>query len=463
MHKHQNHNKFLDLRQKYSFFVFQSYDIHRTKNSLSVKFYFNLADQYSFQPRLEIPARDFYDFDKMDDDTVDLLVFYIGMVELISYWKAACPPRVIVEPHALDREQVDWWKKLYFNGLGEFFYLNGINISQNDFMTISGRGSTTKPSSAILDQKKVLVPIGGGKDSVVSMEILKNSDFQIRPFILNPRAASLRTIEIGGFDEEHSAIVNRRLDKKLLELNDMDFLNGHTPFSALLAFVTSLIALATGSKYIALSNENSANEATVPGSKINHQYSKSLEFEEDFAWYTKKYIHKDIYYFSFLRPLNELQIAAFFSTFPQHFFSFRSCNVGSKTDSWCGHCPKCLFTYVILSPFIPSETLKNIFGKNLLEDESLKHIMKELNGDVEVKPFECVGTPEEVNAALWSFGSKLQNGVPKLLDVKKTDDQSCTFNRLLKNRQAEHRLPKKFYGVMQKALDKLIEVELLKS
>ena len=454
MHKQQNHSKFLDLREKYPFFIFQSYDIKRTKNSLKAVYSFNLADQFYFHPGFEIPTRDFYDFDHLNDEVIDLMVFHIGLVELISYWKTACPPKVIIEPHRLDEEQIAWWKKIYFHGLGEFFYLNGINISQNDFMTISGKGSTTKPSYFKLDQKKVLVPIGGGKDSIVSLEILKKSDFQIRPFILNPREASLRTIEIGGFNTNKSVIVNRHLDKKLLELNEKGFLNGHTPFSALLAFVSSLTAMATGSKFIALSNENSANEATVPGSEINHQYSKSLEFEDDFARYVRKYIHSDLYYFSFLRPLNELQIAALFSKFPQHFFSFRSCNVGSKTDSWCGHCPKCLFTYAILSPFIPSDILRKIFGKDMLDDESLIPIMKELNGDVEVKPFECVGTPAEVNAALWKAGDQWLGDVPKLLNVKKMKNQNSIFNKLLKNRQAEHRLPDNFYSLIKKALDK---------
>ncbi len=458
MRKYHNHSKFQKLRKKYPFFVFQSYNFHRTKNSLKVDFSFSLSDEIFFHPGMEIPSRGFYNFDQLGDADIDLLVFHIGMVELISYWKAACPPSLIIKPHRLDRKQIEWWKKLYFHGLGEFFYLNGIEISQDDFMTISSLGTETFPSKRALDQKKVLVPIGGGKDSVVSMEILKNSDFQIKPFILNPREASLRTIEIGGFTQEESVIVNRYLDKKLLELNEKGFLNGHTPFSALLAFVTTFTALASGSKYIALSNENSANESTVPDSEINHQYSKSLEFEEDFAWYVNRYIHPEVYYFSFLRPLNELQIAALFSRFPQHFFSFRSCNVGSKTDSWCGHCPKCLFTYTILSPFVPAEILKKIFGKDLLDDLTLKPVLDELDGDAEIKPFECVGTPEEVKAALWKTEEQLRTQLPKLLNLKEIACQDETFKKLIKNRLAEHRLPVAFYSLINDAINEMEKI-----
>jgi hypothetical protein len=453
LHKHQNHNKFLELRAKYPYFIFQSYHFERTKHSLKAAFTFNLSDEFIFKPGIEIPSRSFYNFDKMGDTEIDLLVFHIGMVELVSYWKTSCSPKVIIEPHALDSEQIKWWKKLYFHGLGEFFYLNDIHTSQNDFMMISAHGPKTKPSKVKLDESKVLLPIGGGKDSIVSLELLKKGDFEVKPFIVNPREASLRTIEIGGFTQDESVIVNRHLDKKLLELNEKGFLNGHTPFSALLAFISSFTALASGTKYIALSNENSANESTVPGSKINHQYSKSLEFEDDFAWYINKFIHPKLYYFSFLRPLNELQIAAIFSKFPQHFFSFRSCNVGSKTDSWCGHCPKCLFTYTILSPFVKPETLEKIFGANLLDDVSLKPIMDELDGETAIKPFECVGTPLEVNASLWHTQQKSVKNLPKLLVLKNQKNQEETFQKLLTNRMAEHRLPEPFYKIMGQAID----------
>ncbi len=453
MDKINNHNKFLSLRNKYSYFVYEGFSVNRTKTSLHAEFHFDLGGAYFFHPAIEIPARSFYDFDALGEDLIRNLVFQIGMVELISYWKAACPPHVIVKPGYLNDEQIQWWKKLYFNGLGEFFYLNGIETDQETFMEISSEGEPLLVSDLALDPAKVLVPVGGGKDSVVSLEILKNSDFQVLPYIVNPREASVRTIEIAGLKEENSIILNRALDKQLLKLNEQGFLNGHTPFSALLAFTSSLAALAAGAKYIALSNENSANQSTVPDSRINHQYSKSLEFENDFSTYFEGYVHSGLQYFSFLRPLNELQIAALFSGFPQHFMSFRSCNVGSKTDSWCGHCPKCLFTYIILSPFVDKDILHNIFDKDLLADPSLKPVFKELSGLVEVKPFECVGTPEEVNLALWKSISKngktsdLTEGYKSIYERLNDLD----FDRLLQGMSTEHNLPEPFFKLLNKA------------
>ena len=456
MDKTNNHNRFQELRKVYPYFVFQSYSIIRTKTSLRIKFLFDLAGRHTFQPEMEIPLRDFYDVENLPEEMVENLVFHIGMVELVSYWKAACPPRVVVRAGDLNGEQIAWWKKLYFHGLGEFFYLNGIETDMVSFMEIIPEGEAKEISEVALDNKKVLVPIGGGKDSVVSLELLKTSDFKVIPFLLNPREASLRTIDIAGFSEKDAAVVYRTIDPELLKLNDAGFLNGHTPFSALLAFVSAFTALLSGTGNIALSNENSANQSTVPGSKINHQYSKSFEFEMDFNWYLKRYVHSELRYFSFLRPLNELQIAAVFSRFPQHHFSFRSCNVGSKTDSWCGHCPKCLFTYVILSPFLSQEKLEKIFSKNLLKDMSLGQIMDELDGKAAVKPFECVGTPDEVNAALW-----------KSVETKQVDPQFSlaqravlpenvrgeeAFNNLLQHLNSEHLLPEEFLSLITKAL-----------
>lgn len=416
MNRLKNQNKYLDLRRKYPFFEFQSYSFKLEKQTLEAEFVFNISDQYYFKPGFKIPSRSFNNFQNPDKDALSTLVFHIGMVELISYWKATCSPKVIVRPHTLPDPQIAWWKKLYFNGLGEFFYLNGIDAGMEDFMHITTYGQELKKINLSYPKKKVLVPVGGGKDSVVTIELLRRGGADVIPMILNPREAAIRTISTAGFKIENAVVVERWLDKKLLELNEKGYLNGHTPFSSLLAFINLLVAASTGIRNIALSNESSASESTVPGTNINHQYSKSVEFENDFREYYKKYIDDQPEYFSFLRPLNELQIAELFSGFPSHFDGFRSCNVGSKTDSWCGKCPKCLFTYLILSPFISQADLHRIFGMDLFNESSLQPIMDELTGKTAVKPFECVGTTEEVKTALWkSIEQYNANALPVLL------------------------------------------------
>jgi len=197
---------------------------------------------------------------------------------------------------------------------------------------------------------------------------------------------------------------------------------------------------------------------TVPGTRINHQYSKSLEFEQDFRKYVKDYISDDYNYFSLLRPLSELQIAALFSGMPEFHHEFRSCNVGSKTDSWCGHCPKCLFTFIILSPFLEPEKLREIFGKNLLDEPSLENYLDELSGMKETKPFECIGTVEEVNLALSLAAEKYsQDKLPFLLRKHQEKTGYSLFSQnyfedMLKNIDPEHFVPGKYLNILTNAL-----------
>ena len=212
-------------------------------------------------------------------------------------------------------------------------------------------------------------------------------------------------------------IVKRVIDRKIVDLNSEGFLNGHTPFSAIVAFVSYLCAYLSGKKYIVLSNEDSANESTVIGTSVNHQYSKTYEFENDFNNYTKKYYGIDIKYFSLLRPLTEFQIGMLFSKLDKFHKVFKSCNLGSKGDTWewCCKCPKCLFVFIILSPFLYRDKLIDIFGTDLYEDASLLDTFKELLGYSETKPFECVGTYGEVRFAVSLLINKLGDDLPYLL------------------------------------------------
>ncbi len=442
MATYYDQNKYNSLRETYHFFRFQRYDYTLENEQLSVKYYFSLDDKYFFTPSFDIPKRRFYDFNNLNNSQLDVILFNIGMIELISYWKLACPKRVYIQPFKLNDNQIRWWKKLYFNGLGEFFYLNGIKENVNDFMEIINESEKSCDKINIQLNESTLVPVGGGKDSVVTLELLKNK-MPIIPLIINPRGATTECVTTAGFSEEQVAVIKRTLDPTMLKMNNEGFLNGHTPFSAMLAFYTLLIGFLTNSKYIALSNESSANEPTVPDTEVNHQYSKSVAFENDFRNYVNEYISSDIQYFSFLRPINELQIASLFAKNKDYYKVFKSCNVGSKTDSWCGKCPKCLFTYIIMSPFISEEELKDIFGKNLLNDNDLLPILKQLKGEAEVKPFECVGTIEEVNACI-EFSQK----------AKDERQKSFLVESLLNQYDENNNLPKHFEAILKDNLFK---------
>jgi len=402
---------FNDLRKEYKYFYYNKFEITENESEIVLKFDFEIPNLAHFNPTTSILKKNFK-FKDINSVYAKNMVFNIGMIELISYWKCACPENVIIKCGKLNSDQIDFWKKLYFNGLGELFYRNKIKTDINSFMNIQSTGDIDFHYEKIDDESfGYIVPIGGGKDSVVTLETLpldRNSDLCL---IINPKPVTLKCASLAGFDDNHIIEIKRVIDKNLIDLNSKGFINGHTPFSAMLAFTSYFVAYLLGKKYVSLSNENSANESNVKGKNINHQYSKSFEFECDFENYSDKYLKAPVKYFSFLRPLNELQIAKLFSKHEKYHHVFKSCNVGSKGENWiwCCNCAKCLFAFTILSPFLYKEKLVSIFGEDLFDKKSLFEIFIELTGNGEYKPFDCVGTYEEVNYALTFVIKKLES------------------------------------------------------
>ncbi|MDR0931034.1 MAG: hypothetical protein LBM38_04765 [Clostridiales bacterium] len=457
---------FSTLRKQYPLFIFKGYNIATTNNYHTITYHFCIDGLVDFNPTWVIPTAKNMPFDN--------LVFNLGMAELISYWKITCSPNVRIDcDQTLTDEQIKWWKKLYFYGLGEFFYLNDIDTDIESFMCINVANSDAeisevniiKPNEHENDNAtpSVLIPIGGGKDSAVTLEHLKNKLSQINAtadsnnpgssdvppnlytYIINPRGATLNTLKAGKIPHTQAIIATRTLDSTMLKLNAQGYLNGHTPFSSIVAFSSVLVSQIYGLNYVALSNENSANEPTVKGQNVNHQYSKSFEFEHDFYIYNTKFLRSNVHYFSYLRPYTEYKIAQMFAQLPREYHKiFRSCNAGSKQDKWCCNCPKCLFVYIILSPFLKQDYLTKIFGENLLNKANLREDFLKLIGSVTEKPFECVGSREEVNFALCQA---IKNGyIGELIDYYKTTNEYAQYkdrnNDLLERYSKENLIPK---------------------
>jgi len=427
-----------------------------------LKFKFSINNEYTFSPGTRIPLEKEFAKAQLDPEILNNLVFHIGMVEMISYWKAACSPLIMIKPAILTKRQETWWKKLFFKGLGEFFYLNSIEVAAEELVAFdySGRHEN-KMFSADLENSAV-IPVGGGKDSAVTLNLLKRDFKNNVPFMLNPIKASLETAGLAGYNERDSIVMYRTIDLMLLELNHRGFLNGHTPFSALIAFLGLLAAYVSGKRNIILSNESSSNESTIPGTFINHQYSKTFEFEKDFRNYVSSYISGSFNYFSFLRPLNELQISGLFARQADYLPVFRSCNVGSKQNTWCGSCPKCLFTYIMLSPFLEQDQLITVFRKNLLNDVKLLPVLDQLSGIADEKPFECVGTIDEVNCALDRTISLFTgDSLPPLLDHYRHSTHDTGYggdcmNKLLNEFNDDNFLDDHFVRILKDSLDEII-------
>lgn len=442
-------NKYNELRNEYDTFIYDSYEIEELENTTKITYNFIVPSLTQYKPTLEVKKI------KIDSFTKNL-IFHIGLVELVSYWKATCSKNVIIKAGYINKEQIEFFKKLYFYGLGELFYTNGITPNYDDFINIKCELKEQNIEIPNYVGNGNLIPIGGGKDSNVTLEIMK-SDFEDNLcFIINPKQVTLSCAQTAGYSNEKIVTVKRTIDKNLIELNKQGFINGHTPFSALVAFLSYFNAYITGKKYILLSNESSANESNVDGTKINHQYSKTYEFECDFNEYTKKYFKIDIKYFSLLRPLSEYQIAMLFSNYEKYHEIFKSCNVGSKKEPWhwCCSCPKCLFVYIILSPFLYKEKLIRIFGEDLFEKEDLLDIFIELTGYGKTKPFECVGTYEEVRYAITKTISKLDKK-PYLLKYYKEHFELENLNKNLENKyNLENNLNPYFENLLKSELKK---------
>lgn len=455
MQKKQS-SHFEKLRRKYPVFLYENFGSEFNETGLKISFDFNIPGLMRFAPsaifhygnKKEHYINNYFN----NKELADLIIFHIGMIEMVSYWKSVCSPEISINNHYINPEQANWWRKLYYHGLGEFLFLNSIQIEENNFVRFRSQGNPASAKRWEGEKEAFIVPIGGGKDSAVSLQLLINAGKQVTPLIINPRGASTDTVVASGIDPNETITITRTLDKGILQLNEQEFLNGHTPFSAMLAFYTLLAALLSGNKNIALSNEDSANEPTIPGTQINHQYSKSLTFENDFRAYYTKYISEDFNYFSFLRPLSELQIISVFSKLTKYHNVFRSCNAGSKTNEWCGKCPKCLFTYIMLSAFTSLEYANTIIGADMLNNPEMKKPFDELCGLADIKPFECVGTIDDVNAALRMILTKEPNANLVLLEHYKQELKQYPVDLSLNELSQNHNLTIDLAIILKEAL-----------
>ena len=390
--------KYKELRKKYPAFLYQGYQFKFKKPHFRICYYFKIEPDLEFQTQISIKKVN--QLKNISQGVLDNLIFHLGLVEMLNYWKLTCSPIIDIEAGILNKEQIRFLRKIIFKGMGQYFYENKIDFTQKNFLKIKVKTAPIhKNEGQGRDSPSILVPVGGGKDSIVVLEILRGGGRKLGSFILNPQEPQLKIIKIARLKE--NIFVERKLDPLLFKLNKAGFLNGHVPFSAFLAFLSLILAYLFDYQKIAFAWEKSSSYPNLKykGRWINHQWSKSLEFERSFSQYTKKYLLKNVEVFSPIRNFSELEIAEIFSKLEKYHSVFVSCNKAYKVEAmerkWCGKCAKCLFTFLILYPFFEEKKLIKIFGKNLLEDKKLLLLMKQLTGEEKFKPFECVGTEKE--------------------------------------------------------------------
>ena len=352
-------------------------------------------DDIDFEERIELPPP------TVDTPAAEGLLDLLHWVAGVSYFKAAIPRHMVCETGAPPAAAERLLAALYSEGLGEFAYVNGLERLPNPQFP---RGADTTPSRGALPPRSLLVPVGGGKDSAVAIEVARASGLPTTLFSIGDAPPVRATGEAAAL--EH-LFATRTLDPALIELNAQGALNGHVPVTAIVGCVALLIAATQGIDTVLLANERSASAGNFiyNGVEINHQFSKGRRAERLLADAAAE-VEGAPAIFSILRPASELAIARAFAGMNRYHRAFTSCNRVFALDpqrrlaSWCCDCDKCRFVYLILAPFMTPDALSGIFGADLLDDPSQYEGFARLTATGGTKPFECVGEVAECLAAI---------------------------------------------------------------
>lgn len=417
------------MKPKAKNFIFTSCKIEPEKKRAVFNYRIEFANRPSivFTERINFAYK--ININKVPSRPLKSILDSVHLILGISYYKLYCPRKIKTPSITLSKEQAEFWNTVYHKGLGEFFYRNKID-SKN--LISFPYGKTNSVACNIKRKSRALLGIGGGKDSIVAAELLKAQNTNFDALLIETQkespisAAVIEKLKIG------KLIMRRYLDEKIFQPHESAY-NGHIPISAVFAFLGYLAAVLYDYSYVIVANEYSSNFGNIKykGDNINHQWSKSAEFESLFQKYTKNFICPDIIYFSALRALSEIRITEFFSKYKKYFSLFSSCNRSFKArkkrpeNLWCGECPKCVFMFIMLSAFLSKKDLLNIFKNNLYDKESLSSLFADILGFGKMKPFDCVGTFKESQAALYlaekQFKGSLILGkfLPKIKNPKK--------------------------------------------
>ncbi len=375
----------------------------------------------------------------MDRDALNRSCQLAHWLAGISYFKAALPRKVQFHSGQPGPRCAALLGQVYRQGLGEMVWRSGLDLPAEHLISPGAKPSPAPSVSAGADG--VVVPLGGGKDSLVTCDLLHSAGIAFRTIAVGRSPlimAMANELEQRGVSQGHIQI-SRTLDPRLIALNKIGAYNGHVPITGVLAGLMLVAGVIYGFDTIVMSNERSADAANLlsaDGQAINHQYSKSAEFESAFQSALTSEVLTGFRYFSLLRGASEIAIARHFSTLKGWFSHFSSCNQNFRQDGktpkdrWCGHCPKCRFVFLALAPTLGPEPLAEIFAANLLDQESQTQGFRALCGLTEHKPFECVGEVEESAALMkhlaqhpsWRQCQVVEQLGPQVSDAANLDD-----------------------------------------
>jgi hypothetical protein len=399
----------------------------------------------------------------------DAALKLLHLIAGVSYYKAGVPPQIEVADGPLDDATAELLDQLYLHGLAEFAYRNGLDLRGRITFprlgaerSASPRGGSAPAVGALDLPKRTLVPIGGGKDSLVAVEAIKSMGGEATAVWVGNSALIAACAERTGLPTLN---IQRELAPALFELNRLGAWNGHIPVTAVNSAILAVAAVLYGHDSIAFANERSASAATLEydGQEVNHQWSKGYAFEQLLGDWLHTHVASDLDYCSLLRPYSELAITRAFAKLTPYFDVFSSCNrnfrlLGPKpVDRWCGQCPKCHFVFLALAPFLPKPRLLSIFGRNLLDDETQAAGFDALLEYQDHKPFECVGEGAEARAAMYVLSQRPEWAEDALIarfrrEILPQLDPSLLALEPWLESSTEHRVPARLQAAL-KAID----------
>lgn len=413
--------------QKFDKFYFDKFEFD--DKTFKAKFYYSFDEKQHFVEEIDFRTVLLKSRKKLDKKVLDNFLFPLSIALWISYYKLYPTKELVVKTWFLSEDDKSFWVKFYRNWLGEFLYKN--QISPGWLFDFVNQSDKYYPIIDFKTSDDILLPIWWGKDSIVSAELLLKNKYDFTPIVFW-KIDQIKENCLNVMKKE-AILTKRKLDENLFKLNNEWYYNWHVPITWIISFVLLVTAYLYNFKYIILSNEKSANNwnTSIWDLEVNHQYSKSLEFEKDLKDYIERNLSTKMRYFSLLRWMYEIEIAKIFSKIWKKYFSiFSSCNTNFKinllqtsklnTHLWCNSCPKCAFVYAILRPYLSDTETMQIFWKELYEDNTLENLFLELLWIQWIKPFECVWEASEVAYAMHKTinnFNKTNKEIPYILNI----------------------------------------------
>ncbi len=442
----------------FSTFYFEKFSFD--KETLKTKFYYSFDKKENFVEEVDFSVDFLEKRIDFQEEILNNFLFSLSIAIWISYYKAYPTNKLVVETGFLSTDDILFWQKFYKNWLWEFLYRN--NLNSYDYFCFKNSSEKYFKKINFISSEKSLLPIGWWKDSIVSLKILEELWKEFTPIIFwktdTIKENCLKVLW------KKEILIKRKIDENLFKLNEKGYYNWHVPITWIISFALLVTAYIYDYKYIILSNEKSANvwNLSIWDLEVNHQWSKSLDFEQELSKYIERNLSSDIKYFSLLRWMYEINIAKMFSLKGKEYFKvFSSCNWNFKINKnwkqdikdykknwennisinvrnsesiqrtwisevdrllrssqwqmvqnltsndyslipnhWCKSCPKCAFVYSILRPFLSYDETLEIWWKELYEEKYLESLFRELLWIQWIKPFECVWEEKEVILAM---------------------------------------------------------------